>query len=520
MVSVLFIGCPDSYREAFSEDIETTSVTTWVHVPSGLSAPNLVVVGPLALRPLSVVRRVAQRFPNIRILQVTPAGKQENPAQQRRAVGETLCSVEGVASEPVSEVFRAIRQALGQEAETADARKEEAEAGARAQAEIKNLSHRLQTAREHAEEARRLSEERLRLALWATNDMIWDYDVAADSGLWLKTQERIFGSRPSEAPWSLETWLGQVHPDDRERLALSLREACESSGEHWGAEHRFVRSDGSYAFMLERAFISRDEAGQATRVLGAMLDLTERRRMEEALADQTRELLRSNAELEQFAYVASHDLQEPLRMVVSFAELLAERYRDSPDAKTEKYIGYIVGGARRMQQLVNDLLAFSRVGTQGGPLQPTDAEAALRQVLAAMQVTIEETGAEIRFESLPVVLADAVQLRQLFQNLLGNALKFRSESPPCVSVRAERRLNEWEFSVQDNGIGIAPEYAEQIFVMFQRLHTRAEYEGNGIGLAIAKKIVERAGGRIWCESQPGEGATFCFTLPAAPERTA
>jgi len=242
-------------------------------------------------------------------------------------------------------------------------------------------------------------------------------------------------------------------------------------------------------------------------------EIAQRRAAEQAVARHAQELARSNQELEQFAYVASHDLQEPLRMVASYTQLLARRYRDRLDSDAHDFIRYAADGATRMQSLINDLLAYSRVGTRGEPLRSADSEAVCEEAIRNLRAAIEESGAEVARDPLPRVLADAAQLRQLFQNLISNALKFRSPEPPRVHVSADRNGNEWRFSVRDNGIGIDPEHAQRIFVLFQRLHNRAEYPGTGIGLAICKKIVERHGGRIWVESEPGSGATFCFTLP-------
>lgn len=247
----------------------------------------------------------------------------------------------------------------------------------------------------------------------------------------------------------------------------------------------------------------------------AQQEIAERVRAEAALGKAADELARSNAELEQFAYAASHDLQEPLRMVSSYMQLLARRYQGALDSDAHEFISFAVDGAKRMQALTNDLLAYSRVGTRGKQFEQTDCEAIIQQVLANLQVTISENAAVVTHDRLPTVLADDSQLIQLFQNLIGNAIKFRNERVPEIHIGAELTEDEsqWRFYVRDNGIGIDPTYAERIFVIFQRLHTREEHPGTGIGLAICKKIVERHGGHIWVESQLGRGSTFRFTLP-------
>ncbi len=242
-------------------------------------------------------------------------------------------------------------------------------------------------------------------------------------------------------------------------------------------------------------------------------DITERKGAEEKLKLTLADLERSNKELEQFAYVASHDLQEPLRMVSSYTQLLARRYQGKLGADADEFIAYAVDGANRMQGLINDLLAYSRVGTRSKGFEPADCAAVLDQALANLKAAIEKSGAVVTHHRLPTVTADSQQLVQLFQNLIGNAIKFHVEQPPRIHVSAEQKGDEWVFAVRDNGIGIEPQYAERIFVIFQRLHAREEYPGTGIGLAICKKIVERRGGRIWVESQPGIGSTFYFTIP-------
>jgi signal transduction histidine kinase len=242
----------------------------------------------------------------------------------------------------------------------------------------------------------------------------------------------------------------------------------------------------------------------------------ERKQAMEALSKKAEALTRSNQDLEQFAYVASHDLQEPLRMVATYTQLLAERYKGKLDESADKYIGYAVEGALRMQTLIQDLLAFSRAGRAGTEMEDTDCDRVVQNALANLQAAVSESGALVAFKDLPHVLGNAKQLQQMFQNLIGNGIKFRGGDAPLIQIEVERRGSDWWFAVRDNGIGIAPEYADEIFVIFKRLHTRTEYSGNGIGLSICKKIIEQHGGKIWVETHDGPGTTFRFTLPALP----
>jgi light-regulated signal transduction histidine kinase (bacteriophytochrome) len=244
-----------------------------------------------------------------------------------------------------------------------------------------------------------------------------------------------------------------------------------------------------------------------------------RRKAEEDLARKVEQLARSNAELEQFAYIASHDLQEPLRMVAAYTQLLGERYRGKLDENADKFIAYASEGALRMQTLIQDLLAFSRVGRNATARVEVDCQAVMEEILQNLEPAIKECGAVVTHAVLPVVWAEPSEITQVLQNLIGNAIKFRGSEPPKILVQAElvqaeKADSQWLFSVTDNGIGIAPEHAENIFVVFQRLHTRAEYSGNGIGLSICKKIIERCGGKIWVESGASQGSTFKFTLPS------
>ena len=238
---------------------------------------------------------------------------------------------------------------------------------------------------------------------------------------------------------------------------------------------------------------------------------------EEGLREYAEGLARSNEDLKLFAYVASHDLQEPLRIVTGYLDLLKRRYAGKLDQDADEFIDYAVDAAKRMQGMIRALLEYSRVDTHGGAMGRTESAAAVREALSNLRVAIEESGAEVSVGELPVVRADPSQLAQLFQNLISNGIKFNGKEPPRVQVGAEQRDGRWHFWVRDNGVGFDPAEADRLFVIFQRLHSREEYPGTGIGLAVCKKIVERHGGRIWVEAEAGRGATFRFTLPLVRE---
>ena len=280
------------------------------------------------------------------------------------------------------------------------------------------------------------------------------------------------------------------------------------------AEMVIVPTGAAPRTLLASGQAIRDPAGRMIGAVVAMHDITARKRMEA-------ELERSNADLQQFAYVASHDLQEPLRTITSYLTLLQRRYQGKLGEDADEFIGFATDGAQRMSALIKAVLAYSRVGTHGGAFGPTDCGALVAAAVANLEARVAESGARVVYDALPAVHGDAAQLGQLFQNLIGNALKFtRPDTPPRVRVEAERQDDRWLVRVTDNGIGIAPAHAGRIFQMFGRLHTRTEYEGTGIGLAVCQRIVERHGGRIWVESAPGQGAAFLFTLPAREDRDA
>lgn len=305
--------------------------------------------------------------------------------------------------------------------------------------------------------------------------------------------------------------LNLVLPEDRNAVrenAVKMLKGERSSG----YEFRIITKRAETKWVMETVAPVFYQRRRAT--LGNLVDITERKQTEKELKQIMAEMTCSNTELEQFAHVVSHDLQEPLRMVSSYTQLLARRYHDKLDGDADEFIAYAVDGANRMQVLLSDLLDYSRVGTRGKPFKVIYCEDVFDQAMANMKLAIEESGAVVSHDPLPIIMADEGQLVQLFQNLIGNAVKFRNQEPPRIHVSAEKRRNEWVFSVRDNGIGIDPQHAQSIFEIFRRLHTREEYPGTGMGLAICKKIVERHGGQIWVQSQSGEGSTFYFIIRA------
>jgi PAS domain S-box-containing protein len=307
------------------------------------------------------------------------------------------------------------------------------------------------------------------------------------------------------------------HPDDRD--VTDAQRSLVHAGRHESVrfEKRYLRRNGGTVWVSLGIALVRGDGGAPLYEIAMFDDITERKQAEAALREAHEELKRSNSELEQFAYVASHDLQEPLRMVSSYTQLLGRRYGEKFDADAKEFMGYIVDGAARMKQLIEDLLAYSRVGTRGRDFRPVDLGRPLARALGNLKAAIDESGAEVSHPPMPTAPADEAQLAQLFQNLLANALKFRGPRPPRIRVEVSENDKFLEIAVRDNGIGIEPQYFERIFMVFQRLHNKGEYPGTGIGLAICKKVVERHGGQIRVESRPGEGSAFVFTLPK--ERT-
>jgi PAS domain S-box-containing protein len=376
--------------------------------------------------------------------------------------------------------------------------------------------------RKRVEQALANSEARFRLATEASNDGLWDWDIPNDSAYFSPAYLRMLGYGPDELPMTGQTWLSLIHPDDRQR-ALAANQACiDNERESFAVEFRMKAKDGSWKWILGRGqAFWRGEDGRALRMIGTHVDITERKDAEIRnnaanikLAEQARQLEHSNAALEQFAYVASHDLREPLRMISSYIALLARRYGASLDSDGREFLEFARDGAQRMDRMVLDLLEYSRVGRIGAPLAPVALTEVVGTAIGNLRLTIEDNAADIAVpDDLPTLNGSRDELVRLFQNLVGNALKYRhSERAPRIALGVEAGAGEWVFSVADNGIGIGAQYFDRIFDIFQRLHTRDQYDGTGIGLAICRKIVEHHGGRIWVESTLGEGATFLFTL--------
>jgi len=300
-------------------------------------------------------------------------------------------------------------------------------------------------------------------------------------------------------------WTGITHPDDLEADS-QIWEQSLTTGEPFQIQHRFRRADGEYRWHLTRVHAMRDASGAISMWIGSDTDIHEQKEKEEALR-------RANDDLQQFAYSASHDLQEPIRNVTIYSEIVARRYRDVLDADGRQFLGFLTEGGRRMAMLINDLLAYTRAGVSDGDVSLQDASGVLQATLSGLAEAIRESGATVTYDTLPQVYMREVHLQQVLQNLIGNAIKYRGEEPPRIHISATNLGAAWRLSVQDNGIGIDPQYKEKIFGVFKRLHRDQKYSGTGVGLAICQRVVERYGGRIWVESSVGHGATFHFTVP-------
>ncbi len=379
-----------------------------------------------------------------------------------------------------------------------------------------DISHR-----KEAENALEISNERFELASKATSDAIWDWDLVSHTKHWGQGFTTLFGHTIEDHAYPY-SWKEHIHPDDREEVVQSIYDAINGNGNIWNKEYRYLKYDGTYAFVHDKGLIVRNSQQKGIRMIGAINDISERKLAEQqlkelnlALSLKADELSTSNADLQAFAYIASHDLQEPLRMVTSFLDLLERKYGNKIDETSKQYIHFAVDGAERMKVLIKDLLAYSRVGTRALEIEKVNVSEVVEEIKQTLFNDFDDNKATLITENLPTyIMAGKTAFTQLLQNLVGNALKYQPPgNTPIITITAEQQPNHWLFCVKDNGIGLDPKFYDKIFVVFQRLHNRDDYSGTGIGLAICKKIVERYNGKIWVTSTPGKGSSFYFSLP-------
>ncbi len=340
----------------------------------------------------------------------------------------------------------------------------------------------------------------------------WEWDIITNQVFWSDELYRIFSFAPKEFKITFEEYLKYIHPDDREMVENVVRQAY-NDHKPYSLFHRTVRSDGDIRIVLGMGEVEENEKGEAVKMRGTAQDVTQIKKAEEKLNKLNNELSASNKELEQFAYVASHDLQEPLRMVSSFMKLLIKRTEGQLDETTQQYIHFAVGGAERMKSLIQALLEYSRVGTNKEDFSDVDLNEVMQYTTRVLEEDIRKKQAVITMNPMPIITANKILISQLFVNLISNALKFHGDKEPKIEVGFTENAEQWTFYVKDNGIGIEAKDMDRIFIIFQRLHSKNGYPGTGIGLSVCKKIVEIHKGKIWVESEPGNGSTFYFSLP-------
>jgi PAS domain S-box-containing protein len=367
------------------------------------------------------------------------------------------------------------------------------------------------TERRYFETQLRDSRDKMNMALENASIGIWELDLNTEVMIWDERMERIFGLSPGTYDGTFASFLNYITEDDIPYVKESFR-ISEAKNTPFEAVFKIINNNGEIRYLNSKALIYKDKPGGFVKMSGVCFDVTGMQKgVEKTLFKLNQDLRRSNRDLESFAYVASHDLQEPLRMVSSFTQLLADHFKETLDEDVKDYIRFAVDGAKRMSELIYDLLTYSRIQSTGREFSRVDMNIVLENVIQNLSIYITEKNATITSDKLPVILADEYQMGQLMQNLVNNAMKF-SNLPPKIYISCKDESERYIFSVKDNGIGIEREYFERIFKMFQRLSDRETYEGNGIGLAICKRIVERHGGDIWVESEPGKGTIFHFTL--------
>ena len=365
--------------------------------------------------------------------------------------------------------------------------------------------------RKKFEASLRESEERLRLAQTSGNVGIWDWNTITNELNFTPELEQLYGLSPGSIK-TYNDWRELTHPDDIEKIEVERDEKIKNH-ELFDLEFRIFHKSNDIHWLSAKGGGIYDQKGDLTRVLGINMDITERKKTEEKMDTAMDELKRSNIELERFAYVSSHDLQEPLRMVTLYSQLLEKRYKDRLDSDADDFIEYIVEGAQRMRELIDGLLEYSRVKSHAKEFEKVDLEKVLDAVIHNLDLLIDEKNVSISHDSLPVISGDKYQMVQVFQNLISNAIKFQGPNTPEINISVQKDEKEWIIAVKDNGIGIDPKHQKQIFEVFKRLHTKQQYPGTGIGLSITQKIIKHHRGRIWIESELGKGTIFYFTIP-------
>ena len=365
------------------------------------------------------------------------------------------------------------------------------------------------------------SNTRFELVLKATSDAIWDFNVSNGQVYRSNNFEKLFGHNVNKDTSNIDFWINHVHPEDRNQVETEFFKIQKSNEEYWEYAFRFKKKNGEYAYVLDKGIIIRDQKGKPVRMIGATKDITKRKKSElelikvsNQLAERARQLEISNTELEQFAYCASHDLQEPLRMITGFLNQLETKYNHVLDEKAKKYIYYASDGAKRMRQIILNLLEYSRIGNYDEKIEEIEIDQVLKNIEILYRRIIKEKDASITWDQMPTLKIEKTPVHQLFQNLISNAIKYHKPGEkPELKINHIEDEQDWIFSVSDNGIGIEPEYLERIFILFQKLHPKDLYDGSGMGLAICKKILEKYDGKIWVKSNFGEGSTFYFSLP-------
>jgi len=369
------------------------------------------------------------------------------------------------------------------------------------------------TERKQIESALKISEKSLADAQHLAHIGSWVWNINTDEIIWSNELYLIYGVDPNTFIPTMSSFANYMHPDDEEYVNENVEQLL-SEGKPHNFDFRIILDNGSTRVLNTLAEVAEyDKNGKPSTILGINQDITDRKEIELKLNENIKKLAQSNKELEQFAYITSHDLREPLRMITSFLQLLEKRYKDQLDQDANEFIGFAVDGAKRLDAMTNDLLQYSRITSEKREVTSVNFEQVLEHVLTNLKVQIEENNAFITHDPLPILYGDEQLKVQLLQNIISNAIKYRSQETPKIHISAKKEKNQYLFSIKDNGMGMSSKHLKQIFTIFKRLHTNEEYEGTGIGLAIAQKIVQQQGGQIWAESEPGKGSTFYFTIP-------